>query len=268
MCSEEPIFEIKSSPCQQPWRSFCRRGCRPQQAQKKGPSCQQQSDTYGKRQLLFVHFEKWTWTFLHVNSSGRPPFTHIHTLRRGGGPYAPNSTPSPCKTVAWTSQLSSSHVLPIHRRSDSRPTWRPQANLARTSKQLLTSYGLLARASRARRPWAPFFNHSNISQACLCACAWSSIWSWSAEQPRSLCTGDAPAPHKRAAVIETVRSAFKCMPGTPGHGLTGLSAHAHKSSVIFHFFQELSNKKKIKALRPNMTKIASKGGGPALKAEK
>ena len=38
-----------------------------------------------------------------------------------------------------------------------------------------------------------------------------------------LCTGDAPAPHKRAAVIETVRSAFKCMPGTPGHGLTGLS---------------------------------------------
>ena len=38
-----------------------------------------------------------------------------------------------------------------------------------------------------------------------------------------MCTGDAPAPHKRAAVIETVRSAFKCMPGTPGHGLTGLS---------------------------------------------
>ena len=35
MCSEEPIFVIKSSPCQQPWRSFCRRGCRPQQAQKK-----------------------------------------------------------------------------------------------------------------------------------------------------------------------------------------------------------------------------------------
>ena len=35
MSSEEPIFVIKSSPCQQPWRSFCRRGCRPQQAQKK-----------------------------------------------------------------------------------------------------------------------------------------------------------------------------------------------------------------------------------------
>ena len=131
MSSEEPIFVIKSSPCQQPWRSVCRRGCRPQQAQKKGPSCQQQSDTYGKRQLLFVHFEKWTWTFLHVNSSGRPPSTHIHTLRRGGGPYAPNSTPSPCKTVAWTSQLSSSHVLPIHRRGDSRPTWRPHRQILR-----------------------------------------------------------------------------------------------------------------------------------------
>ena len=37
-------------------------------------------------------------------------------------------------------------------------------------------------------------------------------------------------------------------------------AHAHKSGVIFHFFQELSNNKK-KALRPKMTKIASRGGG-------
>ena len=45
-----------------------------------------------------------------------------------------------------------------------------------------------------------------------------------AEQPQSLCTGDALAPHKRAAVIETVRSAFKCMPGTPEHGLMGLSS--------------------------------------------
>ena len=149
MSSEEPIFVIKSSPCQQPWRSVCRRGCRPQQAQKKGPSCQQQRDTYGKRQLLFVHFEKWTWTFLHVNSSGRPPFTHIHTLRRGGGPNAPNSTPSPCKTVAWTSQLSSSHVLPIHRRSDSRPTWRPHRQTLRERRsnfwhQYTQGYGVLA----------------------------------------------------------------------------------------------------------------------------
>ena len=34
---------------------------------------------------------------------------------------------------------------------------------------------------------------------------------------------------------------------------------------FFIFFQELSNKKKIKTLRPKMTKIASRGGGPALK---
>ena len=159
---------------------------------------------------------------MSTRRDGLHSLTYIHY---GGAEalYAPNSTPSPCKTVAWTSQLSSSHVLPIHRRSDSRPTWRPQANLARTSKQLLTPYGVLARASRARRPWAPFFNHSNISHAWVCAWVWSSIWSWSAEKPRSLCTGDAPAPHKRAAVIETVWSSFKCMPGTPGHGLTGLS---------------------------------------------
>ena len=36
------------------------------------------------------------------------------------------------------------------------------------------------------------------------------------------------------------------------------TAHAHESGVIFPFFQELS-RKKIKALRPKMTKIASIG---------
>ena len=36
------------------------------------------------------------------------------------------------------------------------------------------------------------------------------------------------------------------------------TAHAHKSGVIFHIFQELSNKK-LKALRPKMTKIALRG---------
>ena len=41
------------------------------------------------------------------------------------------------------------------------------------------------------------------------------------------------------------------------------TAHAHKSGVFFILFLELSNKKKIKELRPNMTKIASRG--PALK---
>ena len=41
------------------------------------------------------------------------------------------------------------------------------------------------------------------------------------------------------------------------------TAHAHKSGVIFHFFPRPFKQKKIKALRPKMTKIASKGG-PAL----
>ena len=35
------------------------------------------------------------------------------------------------------------------------------------------------------------------------------------------------------------------------------SAHAHKSGVIFHFFKSFQTNKKIKALRPKMTKIAS-----------
>ena len=38
-------------------------------------------------------------------------------------------------------------------------------------------------------------------------------------------------------------------------------ACATKVVSFFIFFQELSNKKKIKALRPKMTKIASRGGG-------
>ena len=39
------------------------------------------------------------------------------------------------------------------------------------------------------------------------------------------------------------------------------TARAHKSGVIFHinFFQDHSSKKKIKKLRPKMTKIASRG---------
>ena len=39
-----------------------------------------------------------------------------------------------------------------------------------------------------------------------------------------------------------------------------------KVASFFIFFQELSNKKKIKALRPKMTKIASRGGGSCLNA--
>ena len=47
------------------------------------------------------------------------------------------------------------------------------------------------------------------------------------------------------------------------------TAHAHKSGVIFHFFSKsFQKKKKIKAIRPKTTKIASKGGGPALKLYK
>ena len=41
-----------------------------------------------------------------------------------------------------------------------------------------------------------------------------------------------------------------------------------KVASFFIFFQELSNKKKIKALRPKMTKIASRGGGSCLKSRK
>ena len=42
-------------------------------------------------------------------------------------------------------------------------------------------------------------------------------------------------------------------------------ACAQKWCHFSFFFQELSNKKKIKALRPKMTKIASRGGGSCLK---
>ena len=37
------------------------------------------------------------------------------------------------------------------------------------------------------------------------------------------------------------------------------TAHAHKSGVIFHISKSFQTKKKIKALRPKMTKIASRG---------
>ena len=41
------------------------------------------------------------------------------------------------------------------------------------------------------------------------------------------------------------------------------TAHAHKSGVIFHLFSRAFKQKKIKALRPKMTKKASREG-PAL----
>ena len=37
------------------------------------------------------------------------------------------------------------------------------------------------------------------------------------------------------------------------------TAHAHKSGVIFYFFPRPFKQKKIKALQPKMTKIASRG---------
>ena len=44
------------------------------------------------------------------------------------------------------------------------------------------------------------------------------------------------------------------------------TAHAHKRGVIFHIFPPaFKQKKKNKALRPKMTKIASRGGGSCLK---
>ena len=41
--------------------------------------------------------------------------------------------------------------------------------------------------------------------------------------------------------------------------------HAHKSGVIFHIFPIAFKQKKIKALRPKMTKNNSLKGGPALR---
>ena len=37
------------------------------------------------------------------------------------------------------------------------------------------------------------------------------------------------------------------------------TAHVHESGVIFHFLKSFQTKKKIKAVRPKMTKIASRG---------
>ena len=40
------------------------------------------------------------------------------------------------------------------------------------------------------------------------------------------------------------------------------TAHAHKSGVILHIFPRAFKQKIFKAVRPKMTKIASRGGGP------
>ena len=164
MCSEEPIFVIKSSPSATSPDVHSAEGAVDLNRYKKRP---------------FMSTAKWhlRWTatfarlFQEMNMNvpscqlAATASIHSHTyITTGRRPVCPELHAIAMQnTVAWTSQLSSSHVLPIHRRSDSRPTWRQQANLARSSKQHLTSYGLLARTRRAGCPWAPFFNHSNIS---------------------------------------------------------------------------------------------------------
>ena len=90
---------------------------------KKGSSYQQQTETYCSRQLLFKYIEKWTWIFSSCQLA-TTTFIHLQTLWQSGGPYVPNSAPSPCKIVAWTSLWRSLHMLPIHRENDSRPSWK------------------------------------------------------------------------------------------------------------------------------------------------
>ena len=171
MSSEEPIFVIKSSPCQQPWRSVCRRGCRPQQAQKKalhvnskvtltvnGNFCSSISRNEhgrsfmstrrdGLHSLTYIHYDgaeahmPRTPRHRHAKQLHERPNYQVHTCCQYIGEVIlaqlEDHTGKPCANVEAT--------------SDTR-------RCSCSSKPCTTSMGAT-------------FYHSNISQACLCACA-------------------------------------------------------------------------------------------------
>ena len=67
--------------------------------------------------------------------------------------------------------------------------------------------------------------------------ALSSICPWSEQQPQIFVHRWHPAPNGWAAVIETVLSDFKCIPGSLRHGVAGLSiiAHVHNTQLQRRF---------------------------------
>ena len=93
MCAEKPIFVIKSSPCQQPWRSFCSRGCRPQQAQKKalhvnskvtltvnGNFCSSISRNEHERSFMSTHGTASIHSHPNITTGRRPVCPELHAI--------------------------------------------------------------------------------------------------------------------------------------------------------------------------------------------
>ena len=176
MCREQPVFVTKSSPCHRAWCSFCRRGCRPQQVQKRP----------------FMFTAKWhlRWMatsvrlfremnmdvpFLSTRRNSLHSLTYIHydgaearMRRTPRHRLAKHLHEPPNYQVHTCCQYIGEEILA--QLEDNRQTLREHRSHLR-----LLRHSLLTRASRARRLRAPFFNHSNLSQSSLCACVRSAI---------------------------------------------------------------------------------------------
>ena len=175
MCSEKPTFSIKNSPYHWPWCSLCKRGCRPQQVQKKAYHVKSKERlTMNGNFCSSILRNEHERSFLPNIRHGLHSLTHIHSdeakahMRRTPRHlHAKQWNEPPNYQVHTCCQYKGEAIL--GQLEENRQTLRERRS------NLRHILSLLARASPAQHPWTPFLNHSNLSCSCLCAWARFSI---------------------------------------------------------------------------------------------
>ena len=182
---------------------------------------------HGECQLLFVYFEKWTWTFLLVNSSRRPPFPYIHILRRGGArmrrtpryPYAKHLHESPNYQVHTCCQYIGEVILAQLDHEDNRQTLRER----RSNLWHPTVFLLEQAVHDVRRSRRYFFTIATSPSMSLRMVDLTVIRGAAAE----LCAQETPRRRTKSCCHRNstlcIQIIYYYKPWTSGHGLTSLS---------------------------------------------
>ena len=122
MCSEEPMFVVKSSPPKQPDLRNPRRGRRSQNVQGKVPHINSKPKlTVYHNFYLFIPRNEQERSVLSPRFDEPHSFTYFAMQRKS---VWAEVKPSPCKNVPWTSQYTDWYVYHLHRWTDSRSNWR------------------------------------------------------------------------------------------------------------------------------------------------
>ena len=168
MCSEEPIFVVKSSPQN---RLICPR------RHRRCKNVQERVLHINSKPKLTVYHK--FYSFISRNEHERPvlsprfdephSITYFAMQRRS---VCAEVKPSPRKNVPWTSRYTDWYVFHLHRWTDSRPNWR-QLQLETLDKscakvEATSDRQIVFLLGRQRQ--APFYIHGN-QYACVHACS-------------------------------------------------------------------------------------------------